>query len=85
MLSMINPETLSKIEGSARYSSINAQRQNQLYQSGGIPHGIARMSQDSQEVLYHDEAGDTMPEAPLTKPQTAAHGVKVKTMSNFYT
>ena len=26
-----------------------------------------------------------MPEAPMTKPQTAAHGVKVKTMSNFYT
>ncbi len=48
MLSMINPETLSKIEGSARYSSINAipNRHNQLYNSAGMT-GIARMGQDS--------------------------------------
>ena len=68
MLSMMNPETLSKIEGSARYSSINAiPRHNQLYNSAGMT-GIARMGQDSQEVLYHDEHADVISDAPLSKP-----------------
>ena len=45
--------------------------------------GIARMSLDSEEVL-HDEHADIMSSAPLSKPQTAAHGIKVNTVSNFY-
>ena len=85
MLSMINPETLSKFDTHAgsgqRYSSINGQMRHS--HNFNATHG----SQNSQEGFYHEEVGDTIPDAPLgsgMKPTTAVGHMGGKTMNHFY-
>eukprot|EP00347_Sterkiella_histriomuscorum_P001908 403370209 len=76
MLSMINPDTLSRFDHNGKFNSIHASHNHNHFNPHNLKHN------GSQEGFYQEEMEDHVPvnsTLPLHKPGTAG-----KTMNNFY-